>query len=61
MSLEFIICVCVCVSYRQKVTLWQHADELEHEHQAMGMWINSKTVTACMECSATFTLRIRKV
>ena len=46
---------------RQKVTLWQHADELEQEQQQMGKWINSKTVTACMECTVTFSLRVRKV
>ena len=51
----------MCGIYRQKVTLWQHADELEQEQQQFGKWINSKNITACMECAVTFTLRIRKV
>ena len=47
--------------FRQKVTLWQHADELEEEQQRMGRWVNSKGVTECMECGTTFTLLTRKV
>lgn len=47
--------------YRQKVTLWQHADELEQEQIAMGVWINEKTVQNCMACDLAFTLLSRKV
>ena len=47
--------------HRQKVTLWQHADELEQEQVAMGTWINDKAVTECMACSTTFTMFHRKV
>ena len=47
--------------FRQKVTLWQHADELEEEQQRMGKWVNSKGVTECMECGTAFTLLTRKV
>ena len=47
--------------HRQKVTLWQHADELEQEQVAMGTWINDKAVTQCMACSTTFTMFHRKV
>jgi chromosome segregation ATPase len=45
---------------QQKVTLWQHADELEEEQQRMGTWVNSKGVTECMECGTAFTLLTRK-
>ena len=47
--------------HRQKVTLWQHADELEQEQIAMGTWINDKAVTECMACGTAFTVFHRKV
>ena len=47
--------------HRQKVTLWQHADELEQEQVAMGTWIDDKTVTECMGCDQTFSVFNRKV
>ena len=46
---------------RQKVTLWQHADELEQEQVSMGTWIDSKDVTDCMGCGSNFTAFKRKV
>ena len=46
---------------RQKVTLWQHADELEQEQVSMGMWIDSKDVTDCRGCGANFTAFKRTV
>ncbi len=46
---------------RQKVTLWQHADDLEQEQIAMGTWLDSKDITECMNCNLTFTIFTRKV
>ena len=46
---------------RQKVTLWQHADELEQEQVSMGTWIDSKDVVDCMGCGSNFTAFKRKV
>jgi len=46
--------------HRQKVTLWQHADELEQEQVSLGIWIDDKTVTGCMGCGATFSIFNRK-
>ena len=46
---------------RQKVTLWQHADELEQEQVSMGTWIDSKDIMDCMGCSANFSAFKRKV
>ena len=58
MSVSVYIPVFLC---RQKVTLWQHADELEQEQLQMGTWVNSKQVTECMECACVFTVFTRKV
>ena len=46
---------------RQKVNLWQHADELEQEQVAKGIWLDSRDITDCMGCKTLFTIFNRKV
>lgn len=56
------MCPGVCHAlHRQKVSLWQHADELEQEMVAKGNWIDSSDVDCCMGCSGPFGLFSRKV
>ena len=54
-------CPALPLPSRQKVTLWQHADDLEQEQVAMGRWLESKDITECMNCNLTFTMFTRKV
>ena len=56
-----IHCGDVCLFFRQKVNLWQHADELEQEQVSKGVWIDSRMVAACMGCKTAFTIFNRKV
>lgn len=52
---------CPFFSLSQKVSLWQHADELEQEQVAKGIWLDSREVTDCMSCQVPFTIFNRKV
>ncbi|XP_019854093.1 PREDICTED: FYVE and coiled-coil domain-containing protein 1-like [Amphimedon queenslandica] len=44
----------------QKVSLWQHADELEQEQVAKGQWLDSRDVVNCMGCKIIFSMFNRK-
>lgn len=43
------------------MNLWQHADELEQEQVAKGIWIDSRDILHCMGCALLFTMFNRKV